>query len=42
VDGWQQRVEHPHLVPGVEVGGDDVGTDEAGPTGDEDAHAGER
>ncbi len=42
VHGGQQRVEHPHLVPGLEVGGDDVGADETGSAGDEDAHDGER
>ena len=36
VGGRQQRVEHAHLVPGVEQRVDDVRADEAGAAGDED------
>lgn len=41
VGGGQQGVEDDGLVPAVLEGGDDVGADEPGPSGDEYAHAGE-
>ena len=33
-----ERVEDPHLVPGGEQAVDEMGADEAGTAGDEDAH----
>ncbi|GLX95430.1 hypothetical protein Hesp01_33800 [Herbidospora sp. NBRC 101105] len=39
MDGGEQDVEHDRLMAGGGQGGDDVGADEPGSSGDEYAHA---
>ena len=38
MDARQQRVKHPHLMTGARERFDDMGSDEAGTAGDQDAH----